>query len=83
MAPPRTRLLATEAGNNEVANPEFKSWFCTDQLVRSWLFGTLSEEVLGHVHSLETRSGSLWLKNSTRAMFPDSSPSVVASRSST
>ena len=60
MAPPRTRLLATEAGNNEVANPEFESWFCTDQLVRSWLFGTLSEEVLGHVHSLET-SRQIWI----------------------
>ncbi|XP_019082590.1 PREDICTED: uncharacterized protein LOC109125425 [Camelina sativa] len=28
--------------------------------VRSWLFGTLSEEVLGHVHSLET-SHQIWV----------------------
>ena len=58
--PSRTRLIATEACNNEVANPEFESWFCTDQLVSSWLFGTLSEEVLGHVHSLEA-SRQIWI----------------------
>lgn len=59
-APPRTHLVATEEGNVEEANPEFDSWFCTDQLVRSWMFGTLSEEVLGHVHSLET-SRQIWI----------------------
>lgn len=54
-APERTRREAAEDGAvNEVPNPEFESWFCTDQLVWSWPFGKLSEEVLGHVHSLNT-----------------------------
>ncbi|CAA7017412.1 unnamed protein product, partial [Microthlaspi erraticum] len=41
-------------------SPLYESWFCTDQLVRSWLFGTLSEEVLGSVHTLTT-SCEIWL----------------------
>ena len=32
----------------------------TDQLVRSWLFGTLSEEVLGYVHNLST-AREIWM----------------------
>lgn len=59
-APARTQRVANEEGDNEVPNPLFESWFCTDQLVRSWLFGTLSEEVLGHVHSLGT-SREIWI----------------------
>ncbi|CAA7061321.1 unnamed protein product [Microthlaspi erraticum] len=43
-----------------VTSPLYESWFCTDQLVRSWLFGTLSEEVLGSVHTLTT-SREIWL----------------------
>lgn len=41
-------------------NPEFEAWFCSDQLVRSWIFGTLSEEVLGSVHTLLT-SREVWI----------------------
>ena len=44
----------------EVPNPPYDSWFCTDQLIRSWLFGTLSEEVLGYVHNLKT-SLDVWI----------------------
>ena len=42
------------------SNPLYEEWFCTDQLVRSWLFGTLSEEVLGSVHTVQT-SRDVWL----------------------
>lgn len=41
-------------------NPDFEAWTCTDQLVKSWLFGTLKEEVLGYVHTLTT-SQEVWL----------------------
>lgn len=41
-------------------NPQHESWFCTDQLVRSWLFGTLSKEVLGYVHNLST-AREIWV----------------------
>lgn len=44
----------------EEANPQFDAWFCSDQLVRSWMFGTLSEEVLGTVHTIPT-SREVWL----------------------
>lgn len=44
----------------EEANPQYDAWFCSDQLVRSWMFGTLSEEVLGTVHTIQT-SREVWL----------------------
>lgn len=60
VAPSQTRLQVTGDITKEVPNPQYESWFCTDQLVRSWLFGTLYEEVLGHVHNLST-SRQVWL----------------------
>ncbi|XP_010507444.1 PREDICTED: uncharacterized protein LOC104784073 [Camelina sativa] len=59
-APAKTRLVVNGEVSSEVANPQYEAWFCTDQLVRSWLFGTLSEEELGHVHSITT-SRDVWL----------------------
>lgn len=41
-------------------NPDLEAWKCTDQLVKSWLFGTLTEEFFGYVHNLET-SQDVWL----------------------
>lgn len=41
-------------------NPALEAWKCTDQLVKSWLFGTLTEEVLGYVHNLDTAQ-DVWL----------------------
>lgn len=38
----------------------FEAWTCTDQLIKSWIFGTLTEEVLGYVHGLAT-SQEVWL----------------------
>lgn len=47
-------------GNDQIEvkqNPLYEHWSCTDQLVCSWIFGTLSEEVL---HTLLT-SRDVWL----------------------
>ncbi|XP_048600004.1 uncharacterized protein LOC106352005 [Brassica napus] len=38
----------------QTPNPRFEEWTCTDQLVISWIYGTLTEEVLGTVHCLTT-----------------------------
>ncbi|AAD21687.1 Strong similarity to gi/3600044 T12H20.12 protease homolog from Arabidopsis thaliana BAC gb/AF080119 and is a member of the reverse transcriptase family PF/00078 [Arabidopsis thaliana] len=59
-APSQSRLVVNGEVTSEEPNPLYESWFCTDQLVRSWLFGTLSEEVLGHVHNLST-SRQIWV----------------------
>ena len=60
-APPAATCVVVHGTENvEENNPLFDSWFCTDQLVRSWLFGTLSEEVLGSVHTLPT-SREVWI----------------------
>lgn len=53
-APPSTRTVVRGTEKVEEKNPQFEFWFCSDQLVRSWIFGTLSEEVLGSVHNLQT-----------------------------
>ena len=58
-APPKTQPSINGDTTIEVPNPRYESWFCTDQLIRSWLFGTLSEEVLGVVHNLQT-SNEVW-----------------------
>lgn len=60
VAPPERHSVLRDAETVEEPNPLFESWFCTDQLVRSWLFGTLSEEVLGSVHTLQT-SREVWI----------------------
>lgn len=37
---------------NEAANPEFAKWMRRDQLVMSWLFGSLTEDALRSVYGL-------------------------------
>lgn len=59
-SPPATRPVINNNVPGEEANPQFEAWFCSDQLGRSWLFGTLSEEILGSVHTL-TNSREVWL----------------------
>lgn len=44
----------------EVPNPAHESWFCTDQLVKSWIFGTLSDYALRSVCALTT-AHKLWI----------------------
>ncbi|CAL9222155.1 unnamed protein product, partial [Arabidopsis halleri] len=56
--------VTIEVRNGNVAeivpNPKYEDWFCTDQLVRSWLLGTLSEEVLGYVFHIPT-AHEIWM----------------------
>lgn len=58
--PQQTRTVVRDEVQVEEANLQYEAWFCSDQLVRSWIFGTLSEEVLGTVHTLTT-SREVWL----------------------
>ena len=44
----------------EEPNHQYEAWFCSNQLVRSWIFGTLSKEVLGTVHT-RTTSREVWI----------------------
>ncbi|KAF8392129.1 hypothetical protein HHK36_022471 [Tetracentron sinense] len=46
-------------GKKVVANPEYIVWRQTDRLLRGWITGTLSEEVLGLVVGLDT-SAEVW-----------------------
>ena len=60
--PPPAATVPATVNNGVVAipNPTFEAWTCTDQLIKSWIFGTLTEEVLGYVHGLST-SQDVWL----------------------
>ena len=68
--PPAATVPATvNNGVVDIPNPTFEAWTSTDQLIKSWIFGTLTEEVLGYVHGLST-SQDVWLSladNLTRA----------------
>lgn len=57
--PPATISVIAGTTSTEVPNPRYEAWLCSDHLVRSWLFGTLSEEVLGYVVGLST-SQEIW-----------------------
>lgn len=59
--PAPTPTLVTTVNNVAVTNPNpaHEAWICTDELIKSWFFGTLSEEVLGLVHALPT-SQEVW-----------------------
>ena len=59
-APAKTSTALAGENTVEVPNPRYEAWFCTDQLVRSWLFGTLSLEILGYVHNIQT-SREIWI----------------------
>ncbi|KAK2973116.1 hypothetical protein RJ640_027088 [Escallonia rubra] len=50
---------AEVAGDKPMENPDFKAWKRSDRLLRGWITGTLSEEVLGLVVGLET-SSEVW-----------------------
>ncbi|XP_010463215.1 PREDICTED: uncharacterized protein LOC104743877 [Camelina sativa] len=65
-APAATRVTTVNDVQVTSSNPEYEAWVCTDELIKSWLFGTLSEEVLGLVHALST-SAEVW--NSLASSF--------------
>ncbi|KAK2988460.1 hypothetical protein RJ640_007490 [Escallonia rubra] len=60
---PKVTILASEGttveGQNEVLNLDFIAWKRSDRLLRGWITGTLSEEVLGLVVGLIT-AGKVW-----------------------
>ncbi|CAH9119034.1 unnamed protein product [Cuscuta europaea] len=51
----------------EIANNEFYYWLKLDQTVRSWLFATLSRDILVEVHTLKT-SSIIWDRLESRFM---------------
>lgn len=59
-APAATVVEVVDEVQVENPNPDLESWKCSVGLVKAWLFGTLSEEVLGCVYGLET-SRDVWL----------------------
>nr|CAD1837331.1 unnamed protein product [Ananas comosus var. bracteatus] len=56
IAPPK---MSTSESGATVNNPDYTSWVRTDRLVKSWIVGTLSEEVLGHAVGLQT-AAEVW-----------------------
>ncbi|KAH0698710.1 hypothetical protein KY284_012925 [Solanum tuberosum] len=59
-----------DASGIQQPNPLYRSWLRIDQSVRSWLFATLSREVLMDVHLLPT-SCDIW--NSLQRRYMDAS----------
>lgn len=59
-APAATVVAVVDEVQVENPNPDFESWKCSDGLVKVWLCGTLTEEVLGCVYCLEM-SRDVWL----------------------
>ncbi|XP_010484968.1 PREDICTED: uncharacterized protein LOC104763269 [Camelina sativa] len=55
-------VIVTNTNNHavEAPNPAYEDWICMDELIKSWIFGTLTEEVLGLFHALPT-SQDVWL----------------------
>ncbi|OMO87248.1 hypothetical protein COLO4_20725 [Corchorus olitorius] len=59
-AMPKTHVtISSDEGSVETINPDFTAWKRSDRLLRGWITGTLSEEVLGLVVGLDT-SAAVW-----------------------
>ncbi|XP_010485295.1 PREDICTED: uncharacterized protein LOC104763643 [Camelina sativa] len=60
--PQPAAVTVTNTNNHaiEAPSPAYEEWICTGELIKSWIFGTLTEEVLGLVHTLTT-SQDVWL----------------------
>ncbi|GAV87184.1 UBN2_3 domain-containing protein, partial [Cephalotus follicularis] len=48
-----------QQNGNQIPNPDYTSWVKTDRLIKTWITGTLSEEVLGHAVGTKS-SKDLW-----------------------
>ncbi|KAG7589577.1 GAG-pre-integrase domain [Arabidopsis suecica] len=59
---PAAMLQAPQVGGMAltVPNPDYSEWFRADQIVRAWLLGSLSEEILAEVTGTTTAK-ELWL----------------------
>lgn len=55
---PDQQILSSD-GKSQETNPEYVRWRNSDRLLRGWITGTLSEEILGHAVGLET-SAAVW-----------------------
>lgn len=73
-APASVITVVVNEIETQTPNPLYESWFCSDQLVKSWLFGTLSEEVLATfiTSPRRVRYGFVLLKTSTKAPLLES-----------
>ncbi|KAK2993325.1 hypothetical protein RJ640_005361 [Escallonia rubra] len=56
--PPKT-IVSPTVENLSIPNPEYKAWFQNDQLLLSWLFSSLNEEIFPCVIGLST-SQEVW-----------------------
>ncbi|XP_010479820.1 PREDICTED: uncharacterized protein LOC104758627 [Camelina sativa] len=59
---PNTTAVATslDGTRTESTNPEFSTWYRTYQVVKSWLLGSFSEDILSVVASCST-SNQVWM----------------------
>lgn len=58
--PPATLTVSGIDGSaTQTPNPESTKWFQTDQVVKSWLLGSFSEEILGVIIDCQT-SHEVW-----------------------
>ncbi|CAH9095552.1 unnamed protein product [Cuscuta europaea] len=63
-APPKFKF---DNFNREASNPKYHSWLKIDQTVRSWLFATLSRNILLEVHTIRF-SALIWERLEIRFM---------------
>lgn len=63
----------------ESMNPEFYHWLRIDQTIRSWLFATLSEDMLVEVHDVKF-STLIWQRFQSRFMNASLARSIVLKR---
>ena len=52
--PPPFTIISTNDPNTTTPNPEFTEWFQKDQLLLSWIFSSLSEEVFPYIIGMTT-----------------------------
>ncbi|KAK2995538.1 hypothetical protein RJ640_026690 [Escallonia rubra] len=58
-SPPPKTLVSPTAENLHIPNPEYEAWFKKDQLLLSWLFSSLTEEIFPYIIGLST-SQEVW-----------------------
>ncbi|KAK3028727.1 hypothetical protein RJ639_038618 [Escallonia herrerae] len=57
--PPPKTIVSLTAKNLLIRNPEYKAWFKKDQLLLSWIFSSLTEEIFPYIIVLST-SQEVW-----------------------
>ncbi|KAK2976922.1 hypothetical protein RJ640_015898 [Escallonia rubra] len=58
-SPPPKTVVSPTAENLLIPNPEYEAWFKKDQLLLSWLFSSLTEEIFPYIIGLST-SQEVW-----------------------